>query len=112
LAWVYFTASLSNPDSQSCLLYYNVGPNQINLMNDGGTAWLSATPGTSTTLQNSQCSLNVAAMTVTPSGNTLTLKLPITFEPAYSGAKNVYMYDSDVSGASSGWQPLGAWTVQ
>ncbi len=111
-AWVYFTASLANPDSQSCLLYYNVAPNQINLLNDAGTAWLSATPGTpSTTLSNSQCSLNVAAMTVTPNGNTLTLKLPMTFKAAYAGAKNTYMYASDLSGANSGWQQEGTWTV-
>ncbi len=110
--WVYFTASLANPNSQSCLLYYNVAPNQINLLNDAGTTWLTATPGTaSTTLTNSQCSLNVTAMTVTPNGNVLTLKLPMTFKAAYAGAKNTYMYASDLSGSSSGWQQEGTWTV-
>ena len=70
--WVYFNATLANPASNACLLYYNVATNQINLLSDNGTAWQAATLGSATTLQNSQCSLNVAAATVASSGNTLT----------------------------------------
>jgi hypothetical protein len=33
------------------------------LLNNAGTAWMTATPGAATTLQNNQCSLNVAATT-------------------------------------------------
>ena len=109
--WVYFNATLANPASNSCLLYYNVAANQINLIQDSGTAWVNATPGTATTLQNSQCSLNVAAASVFVSGNNLMLTLAMTFAPAYAGAKNIYMYAADVSGANSGWQQLGTWTV-
>ena len=109
--WAYFNATLANPASNSCLLYYNVAANQINLLKDSATAWLAATPGAATTLQNSQCSLNVAATSVALSGNTLTLNLAMTFAPAYAGAKNIYMYAADTSGSNSGWQPLGSWTV-
>ena len=35
----------------------------------------------------------------------------MTFQPSYAGAKNIYLYASDVSGASTGWQQLGVWTV-
>ena len=72
--WVYFNATLANPASNACLLYYNAATNQINLLDDNGTAWQAATLGAATTLQNSQCSLNVAAATVSLSGNTLTLE--------------------------------------
>jgi hypothetical protein len=109
--WAYFNATLANPASNSCLLYYNVAANQINLIQNNGTAWFSATPGAATTLQNSQCSLNVAATSVLLSGNTLTLNLAMTFAPAYAGAKNIYMYAADISGSNSGWQTLGTWTV-
>ena len=109
--WVYFSSTLANPASNSCLLYYNVAANLINLAQNSGTTWVSATPGASTTLQNTQCSLNVAAMTLSLSGNTLTLNLPITFLPAYVGGKNIYLYAADVSGANSGWQQRGTWTV-
>ena len=93
------------------MLYYNSASNQINLLNDATTAWLSATLGAAATLQNSQCSLNVATATVAPSGNTLTLNLTVTFLPAFAGAKNIYLHAVDMSGANSGWQQLGAWTV-
>src|SRR6202043_2087854 len=73
--WTYFSATLANPASNSCLLNYSAASNQINLLNDNGTTWQAATPGATTTLQNSQCSLNVAATSVAKSGNTLTLNL-------------------------------------
>ena len=110
-AFVYFTAALVNPAVNSCLVYYNPAANQINLIQNSGTTFFTATPGTATTLQNSQCSLNVAGTSVTMSGNTLTLNLPMTFLPAYAGGKNIDMYAADVSGANSGWQQLGSWTV-
>ena len=109
--FVYITAALVNPASNSCLLYYSVATNQINLAQDSGAAFLTATPGAATTLANSQCSLNVAGTSVVRNGNTLTLNLPMTFLPAYAGAKSIYMYAADVSGSNSGWQQPGTWTV-
>jgi hypothetical protein len=109
--WVYFNATLANPASHACMLYYNLAANQIDLLNDNVTAWLPATPGAATTLQNSQCSLDVAATTVALSDNTLTLSLAMTFRPSYAGLKNIYLYASDASGTSAGWQQLGVWTV-
>ena len=93
--WVYFNATLANPASNACMLYYNAATNQINLLSDNGTTWQAATLGTATTLQNSQCSLNVATATVASSGNTLTLNVPMTFKPAYAGAKNIYLHAVD-----------------
>jgi hypothetical protein len=109
--YVWFNTAVSGNGGNSCLLSYQPSTNQLNLFNDGATAWLAATLGTATTLQNSQCSVNVATATAVRSGNTLTLTLPMTFQPAYAGAKNIYMYDSDLSGANSGWQQEGTWTV-
>ena len=108
--YAWFNSSLTNA-ANSCFLYYQSATNQLNLLNDAATGWLAATLGTATALQNSQCSVNVAASTVVSSGNTLTLNLAMTFKPAYAGAKNVDLYATDVSGANSGWQQLGAWTV-
>jgi hypothetical protein len=110
-AWVYFNPTLANPATGTCILYYNAPTGQINLLNDTATLWQPAALGTATILQNSQCSLNVAAATVALSGNALTLNLPMTFKPAYAGAKNIYLHAVDISGSNSGWQALGAWTV-
>ena len=109
--WAYINATLANQATNACMFYYNAPTNQLNLLNDNTTLWMPATLGSATTLQNSQCSLNVATATVTPSGNTLTLQVTVTFKPAYAGAKNVYMHAVDVSGANGGWQQRGAWTV-
>ena len=109
--WAYFSATLANPATNTCLLYYNVAGNQIELLQDSGSTWTAATPGAATTLQNSQCSLNVAGTSVVRNGNMLTLNLPMTFQPAYAGAKNIYLYSADFSGSNSGWQQLGTWTV-
>ncbi len=89
--WVYFNATLANPASNACLLYYNVENNQINLLGDSGTAWQAATLGAATTLQNSQCSINVATATVSPSGNTLTWNVAMTFQPGFAGAKSILL---------------------
>ena len=44
-AWAYFNATLANPASNACMLYYNTATNQINLLNDNGTAWTAGHPG-------------------------------------------------------------------
>jgi hypothetical protein len=109
-AWVYFNATLANPASNACLLYYNVASNQINLLNDSGTAWQAATPGTLVTLQNTQCSLNAATATVEVNGSILTWNLPMTFTPAFAGAQTIYMHALDAELVSL-WQQYGTWTV-
>ncbi|MBZ5609140.1 MAG: hypothetical protein LAP38_12835 [Acidobacteriia bacterium] len=76
---------------------------------------LPESPGwriTSNTLQNSQCSLNVASATVSLNGNSLTLNLPLTFKPAFAGSKTVYSVALDSAGPWSGWQSRGSWTAQ
>ena len=110
--WVVFqrdASQLQPPIPASCTTTWR--SNQINLMNDAGTLSSEAMPGTATTLQNSQCSLNVAAATVAVSGNALTWNLPLTFQPGFAGPKNTYMYATDTAGSNSGWQQRGAWTV-
>jgi uncharacterized repeat protein (TIGR01451 family) len=109
--WVWFTANFNTATSaNSCLAYYARAANQLFLLNDAGTAYSSATPGAAVTLSNSQCSINMAAASVTPSGTNLTVNLPVTFTAAYAGTKSTYMYAAG-SSANSGWQAMGTWTV-
>ena len=110
-AWVYFNATLANPASNACLVYYGRAANQINLLADNGSAWQAATLGSAVTLRNSQCSLNAAASTVAVGGNILTLTVAMTFQPTSAPAKNIYLYAADNSGITSGWQQRGTWTV-
>jgi hypothetical protein len=109
--WVWFNATMAGSASNSCMLYYEHSTNQVNLLNNAGTAWTAATPGGAGALQNSQCSVNMAATSVTLNGNTLTLNLAMTFDPGFNGAKNVYLYGGDLTGSNSGWQQRGTWTA-
>ena len=112
-ASVYSASIVIGPNASgaaSCYLYYLRSSNSLYLANDAGTAWLSPVVlGAATTLQNSQCSINVASSSASASGTNLTLTLAIAFFSAFNGDKNIYMevYDSQ----DSGWQQKGTWTV-
>ena len=81
-------------------------------MNDAGTNWLGPmTLGTTGTLQNSQCSINVGSSSASGSGNTLTLNLPITFGSSFAGTQTIWMIAYDNAGLSSGWQSMGTWSL-
>jgi len=96
-------------NAYGCYFVYFQGSQLLYLANDASNAWAgSATPGKSGTLQNSQCSINAAASSVSGSGNNLTLNVALSFQTAFSGTKNIYMDAYD--GADSGWQPEGSWT--
>jgi len=91
-------------------VYYDKVSNAVYLLNDPGAAWLSATLGATGTLQNSSCSINLATSSMSVSGNTLNVTLAITFTPAFTGPKNIYMYGANAT-LNSGWQTRGTWTV-
>ena len=94
----------------ACYLYYSRASNQIQLANDGGSFGTALTLGTAGTLQNSQCILDAGASSVTPSGNTLTLNLALSFKPAFVGAKNIFMEAQNAT-LDSGWALKGSFTT-
>ena len=106
-AWVYFSATLGNPASQSCMLYYNAATNQINLLNDDGMAWQAATPGSCGDVAEQPVLAERGGHDGGPSGNTLTLNLAMTFQAAFAGAKNIYLRAMDISGTTSGVAATG-----
>ena len=109
--WVWYNATFAPSAANSCMAYYDRPANTVFLLNDAGTAWASGTAGSGGTLQNSQCSIALAGSSATPSGNTLTVNLAMTFKPAFAGAKSVFMYATNALGANSSWQTRGTWTV-
>jgi hypothetical protein len=108
--WAWFNATFASSAANSCLLYFDQAANTVFLINDAGTAWLSGTPGDGQTLQNSQCSIELASTTVEVDSTTMTVNVPLTFAPTFAGVKNVYMYATNPT-LSSGWQPRGTWSV-
>jgi hypothetical protein len=96
----------------ACYVFYNPALNSVTLGNDAYTSLLGPmTLGASATLQNSQCVVNGASSSAAWSGDDLILKLSLTFEPAFAGAKYIFGYAFTVGGLVSGWQTLGVWTV-
>ncbi len=110
-AWIWFTPSVAGSAANSCMAYYDRAANRLSLLNDAGSAWTSATMGSATTLQNTQCSLATGGSSAVTAGNTLTLTLPMTLKPAFAGVKNVFVYAAGSGGGNSGWQDRGDWTV-
>jgi hypothetical protein len=72
--------------------------------------WNSTTLGSTTTLQNSQCSFAGNGVSVTGAGNNTTLQIALTFKTAFTGTKQVYMRALGASSAS-GYVARGTWTV-
>jgi hypothetical protein len=94
--------------TRACYFYYSRGANVIYLADDAGHWPAPLTPGSAGTLQNSQCTLDAGTSSVSASGNTLTLKLALSFK--VSGAKNIYMEAQNAS-LDSGWAQRGTWTA-
>ncbi len=96
--------------SNACYLYFVHSTNGFYLASDAGVWQGPLTLGSSGILQNSQCSVNTGASSVTISGDNLTLSLALTFTPAFAGSKNIYM-EAENATLTSGWVKLGAWIV-
>ena len=104
-------ATTPGQTANACLLSYQPATNQLFLVDDPGTGSVSGTVGSATTLRNSQCSVKLASAKIVLNGSNLTLDLAVRFKLAYAGSKNIYMEAVDASGANTGWQELGNWTV-
>ena len=93
---------------------YNQDTNKVRLKNSAGTGFLGPrTPGAAgAVLDNGRVRLNVAAMTVSGSGNQLTIRWPVTFKSAF-GSKSCkqYLNVKDEAGVGTWWRQVGTWSV-
>jgi hypothetical protein len=104
--------STANMTNNCQILYVSTG-NALYLVNDSANAYAGPlTVGGSGSISNSQCSINASTATVMTSGQTLTLTLPVSFQPAYTGTKNVYLFAKDTAAQVTGWVQLGTWTTR
>jgi glucose/arabinose dehydrogenase len=98
--------------AQSCYVRYERISNLLWLTNDASNLFTGpVTPGTAGTLSNSQCSLNAAPATVSGTGNTLIVTVPLTFTGPFEGAKLIYLWAASTGGQNTGYQQVGTWTV-
>jgi hypothetical protein len=96
----------------SCYVEYETSVNGLFLMNDAATGFLGPiAPGSAGTLQNSQCTLNGSGSSVSIAGSTLTVNASLTFKPAFTGPKTVFLFAYTTT-AFTGFLNAGAWTAQ
>ncbi len=93
-----------------CYIKYTPATSLFSLIADDGSGVAgAAAPGSTTTLSNSQCSLNAAASTATGSGTTLTVVAALTFSASFTGQRHIWMQASDYNNLSTNWLVYGAW---
>jgi len=63
--------------------------------------------GSTSTIQNSQCAVNLVS--AAGNGTTLTLVLNIAFTPAFGGNRILYTAAGDLAQANTNWQALAVW---
>jgi hypothetical protein len=110
---VYFLVNPSpNIPTNTCHGFYNRIANAFYLYNDGLSSALGPiTPGTSSSLQNSQCILYAASSSlVSASGTDLTITISIGLKSAFATtSQNVYLWIKDTQGHDTGWVQTSAW---
>jgi hypothetical protein len=95
-----------------CFIHYDRVGNALYLYGDNGFFLGPVTLGTaSNLLQTSSCAVSALDSSVTAVGNTLTVNISVAFEPAFAGAKNVYLRAYDSANHDTGDVQEGTWTV-
>jgi hypothetical protein len=109
---VYLLVNSTLNGVNSCSPGYFLGTNQLDLLNDGSSAWVGPlTPGTAATVSNSQCALLAAASSFTGAGNTLTVQFSVQYQSGFTGTMNVYVAARNLAGTLVGWQSMGTTTI-
>jgi len=113
IANVYFLVNTSPTVSQNtCHGLYVRATNGLYLYNDALTAASGPlTPGSSGSLQNSQCVVNGIGSSVTASGTDVVLNLNLGSQGTYAHGKNVYLWVVNNASLGTGWVQTGTWNL-
>ena len=107
--FVLFTHNDSWRDA--CGLRYTLADDLLEIARDDGSGLASGLNPGSSSIANSQCSIDGSTVEVTLDGNELTIDLSIAFKAAFTGPKKTLLLIEDRGNLSSGWRELGEWTV-
>ena len=97
--------------AKACYVYYDFPSNSLLLVNDLGDGSTRAAVGSGKSVENGQCQVTAEGASVVRSGGEITATIPVTFKPAFAGAKDIYLYATTSAGANTGLVKKGAWTV-
>jgi hypothetical protein len=97
----------------ACYLGYDRIGNVLYLLSDNGSTLLNPgiVPNSGTgSVENSQCRLNGSGVTMSESGESMTLGVNLTFKAGLRGPRIMYN-GVQTTTANSGWEATGAWVV-
>ena len=98
----------STSPQNTCQVVYDRNVGSLALLWDSGSGSDSRQLGTSTVLQNSQCSVGAASVQV--SGTSQIVSLNMTFKGGYTGTKNVFLFGAEAT-INTGWVQRGTFTI-
>jgi hypothetical protein len=99
---------------QACYVAYYQPGNQLYLYPDNGdgTQATSIVLTGNNTISNSQCTISAQGSSVVQNGAQTIMNLNVSFKPAFSGPKGVWLANQTLGGAAtSPWEVLGNWIV-
>jgi hypothetical protein len=94
--------------SNACYVVYNIAASTVTLTANNGTSTTSVALGSSTALQNSQCT--VTNTSATQSGLSIVFSASVYFKGAFNGTQNIYMYAA-VGSLNTGWVAEGTFAA-
>lgn len=95
----------------ACYLHLEAGA--LRLMNDEANAILGPVkPGGIGALENSQCRIDAAGVSVSNEDDAVTLRVPIEFKSAFQGSQKIRVRAADRNGHTLEWLPAGKWAVR
>lgn len=99
-----------NP-ANGCWVQYYPSTNLLYLENSAGNGVTAAlSPGSSSSISNSACTLSGTGTTVSTSGSSIVMTFALTFSSSFSGTQNTYMFAAGRTSSSSNWVQQGTWT--
>ncbi len=94
-----------------CRIRWSASTGKMWVLPEAGVTAAVLTPGTASTSAGVGCTLSGAASSVVAAGNTITVRMDVSFPHAMAGARAISANAVAADGAESGFAPAGSWTV-
>jgi hypothetical protein len=105
--------SASVNGTNACLIEVNTAMKTARLMANSGGAWETAQrigPGADS-ISNSQCTVATGSMSVEAVGNSIKIRVPVTFAPSFVGLKKIFLKAVDAGGLETPFEERGQWNI-
>jgi hypothetical protein len=93
----------------ACYISYSPTGNTFYLLSDDMTQWYGLVGGSANTIGNAQCEIHGATSGSSAAGTDLTVKVDLSFQSLFAGAKTTSELCGDTLGNASGWVSVGTW---